>query len=231
MAFRDGGGVAAPSMLIVHLIRHAESTANVGTIIGGVGALLTPKGVQQATALGAFASRTAWCFDAVYSSTYPRAEATARLVCAAIKHQDIVFDRRLVEIDRGEWDGRQIDEVITADVREEMQQRGLEYRTPGGESMLEVGERMYQWLEDARATHGAGITAPDPWRVHADTGVSCSVAVFTHGHAIRCLLQKLFGFDATAVRYMRVDNTSVTTLRWNGEGWGLDCLNALPHMA
>lgn len=219
-------------MLLVHLIRHAESTANVGTIIGGVDARLTPKGIAQAQTLGAYADRATWCFDAVYSSPYPRAVATARSVCEAINfHEDIVLDSRLVEIGRGEWDGRQVDDVITAEVRAEMQQRGLEYRTPGGESMLEVGERMYQWLEDARATHGAGITAPDPWRVHADTGVSCSVAVFTHGHAIRCLLQKLFGFDATAVRYMRVDNTSVTTLRWNGEGWGLDCLNALPHMA
>lgn len=214
-------------MLLVHLIRHAESTANVDTIIGGVDARLTPKGITQAQSLGAYANRTTWCFDAVYSSPYPRAEATARFVYGG----DLVFDRRLVEIDRGAWDGRRLDDVITADVRAEMQRLGLDYRTPGGESMRDVGDRMYAWLDLVRTTYGTKAAALDPWHPHVASTVTGAVAAFTHGHAIRCLLHRVFGFDAASLRFMRVDNTSITTLRWNGEVWGLDCLNTKPHLA
>lgn len=220
-------------MLLVHLIRHAESTANVDTIIGGVDATLTPKGIAQAETLGAYVSRTAAItLDAVYSSPYPRARATARYVCDAVKYmENVTLDQRLVEIDRGEWDGRRISDVITDEVRAEMQRLGLDYKTPGGESMRDVGQRMYLWLRQVKQVHAINIAPQDPWHPHTTSTATRSVAAFTHGHAIRCLINHLFGFDASALRFMRVDNTSITTLRWNGEVWGLDCLNSRPHLA
>lgn len=216
-------------MFLVHLVRHAESTANIATIIGGVDATLTDRGMKQAEHLGAYWKR-ALQVDAIYTSHYHRAARTASIVVDAIDYQgEVVLDSRLIEIVRGEWDGREISEVITADVRAEMGRLGLDYRTPGGESLREVGKRMHEWLLDARERHAKAIVQPDEWHPHAVTTVTASIAAFTHGHAIRGLLLRLFNFDID-VRAIRLDNTSITTLRWNGKMWGIDCLNTLPHL-
>jgi broad specificity phosphatase PhoE len=210
--------------LQVHLIRHAESIANVrGDIVGGVDAILTEKGCQQAVRLG----RWLWsvsqiprslAFDEVFTSPYPRAVETANLVCSELGWQGTLrFDERLVEIRRGDWDGRLIKEVITDEVLTEMRQLELDFRAPGGESMREVGERMYSWLQDVRKFEQSSKI------VH--------VVAFTHGHAVRSLLSRLFEIESTAVRHLSVTNTSITTLRpaTSKHGWTLDCLNSTPH--
>jgi probable phosphoglycerate mutase len=192
----------------VHLIRHAQSTANVSTIMGGVGAELTETGEDQARQLGTFLASQE--IDAVYSSPYKRARATAEL---SLPNKTLIFDDRLVEIRRGDWDGKPLTEILNEAVIEQMQREGLDYRTPGGESLLEVGIRMESWL--SALTHVFDETA--------------KVVAFTHGHAIRSLLQKLLGYNAEAIRRIQIWNTSITSLHLKDGAWHLNGLNLLPH--
>lgn len=208
-----------PYRFKLHLIRHAESTANVTTNVGGVDAKLTERGLEQAQQLGEFLKASEIPFDRVHSSTYERARHTAEIAMRVLGDKRVVlFDKRLVEIGRGEWDGKPIAEVITPAVRKRMEILGMDYRTPGGESMNEVSWRMSEWLLDK--------IVGDP---EAETETLTHL-VFSHGHAIRCLLQRVLGNDPWLTWKIRLNNTSVTTLIHDSSGWSIEQLNAMPKL-
>lgn len=205
----------------LHLIRHGESTANAGgDLVGGVDAALTERGRLQAKHLGAFfAPGRDWLGPVVFCSTYARAMDTAEIACTEAKYdlRTIQYDARLVEIGRGEFDNRPMAEVLTEVERRKMSLFGMDYRTPGGESMHEVGARMLDWVIETCFDKG-----PEEGHV--------VYSVFTHGHATRCLLQKVLGFDPYLTWRLRIDNTSITTLSHGVHGWSLDRVNATPHL-
>lgn len=204
--------------LFIHLIRHGESTSNISSIVGGVNAVLTDRGVTQAERLGDFLRARGMRFDEVHCSTYVRAIHTASLVCKRLGFETnaIRYNDQLIEIDRGDWDGRQLAEVFTDDEKRRADSLGMDYRTPNGESMHDVGARMFRWALEAAAN------APEDG--------TKTIGVVTHGHAIRCLMERLFGITRDRVRHIGVDNTSITTIRYDQDGWILDCLNTIPHL-
>ncbi len=76
---------------------------------------------------------------------------------------------------------------------------------------------MYDWLLDA------AFNTPE-WEGERE------VAVVSHGHALRSLLQRVMSFDPSLVWRVRIDNTSLTTIRHDDWGWGVEQLNARPHL-
>lgn len=210
-----------PKTFVLHLIRHGESTANVkqGGQIGGVDAQLTEHGRLQAADLGEYFRRTRQWLGQIHCSTLDRARETASIVCerARYKLDEVEYDERLVEINRGQFDGRPLSEVFVAEERQKMILYGMDYRTPGGETMHEVGARMLGWVVETCFDKTPGDQA-------------CIYTAFTHGHAIRCLLHKILGNDPYLTWRIRIDNTSITTLTHGENGWGIDRVNATPHL-
>ncbi|MEZ5668225.1 MAG: histidine phosphatase family protein [Alphaproteobacteria bacterium] len=92
------------------------------------------------------------------SSPLQRALDTARMLGAP---DDIVLDHRLREIGYGAWEGMTYAEVA-ADVGEDrlqaMQDAGLDYAAPGGESRRGFHDRLTGWLADV-AVAGAPTLA------------------------------------------------------------------------
>ena len=85
----------------VHLIRHAQSQANVNQVIAGqADSPLTPTGRDQATALQANIPD----YDAVYSSPLQRAVSTARHALG--KDDSIIMIDGLMERDWGDLVGK-----------------------------------------------------------------------------------------------------------------------------
>jgi broad specificity phosphatase PhoE len=206
--------------LLIHLIRHAESTSNIASMIGGIDAVLTDRGIEQAERLGDFLATRGVLLDEVQCSPYVRTVHTASVVCKRIGYDTgkIHYDRRLIEIVHRDWEGKPLSEVWSDEERNRAESLGMDYRTPNGESMNEVGGRMFNWAYDQTVAPGKGEDR--------------SMAVFTHGHAIRCLMHRLFGIAPDRVRQVRVDNTSITTIRHDPlAGWSLDCLNTVPHLS
>jgi len=111
----------------------------------------------------------------LYSSPLSRARATAEVVGAAVGLEPLL-DARLVEADRGEWEGR-----LFADLEREepagwaaWQRAGESFRFPGGESLREQMDRVMAALDDVRRAsppalvvcHGGSIRAA---LCHADS--------------------------------------------------------------
>lgn len=85
-----------------------------------------------------------------------RAVETARLLGAG----DPPSDRRLVEMDWGEWEGRHLDALRRelGDLMRAWEAKGLDFCAPGGESPRQVQARVIPFLAE-RAALGSGAVA------------------------------------------------------------------------
>lgn len=86
------------------------------------------------------------------TSPLVRARETAQL----LGHGDASADPRLSEMSFGDWEGRRLAEISLelGSAMAELEERGLDFRAPGGESPREVQQRLAPFLAE---TGSAGI--------------------------------------------------------------------------
>lgn len=190
----------------LYLIRHGEAANNVrqNYIAGRSNHFqLTEKGVEQSRKLGAALLDIGLLPDVVYSSPAVRALQTARHTLNAMSLKTLIHeDDRLQEQDVGEWVGRVATEVFTDEQVAEIDRLGKEFRSPGGESFNDVGDRMQEWAESI-----------------ADDG---RIFAFTHGGAIRCFVSKLQSWSHPQTYQTRPGNASVSLLTRTSGDWQLE---------
>ncbi len=188
-------------MTQIYLVRHAEAEGNLyRRAQGWYNALITENGYAQIEALRArFASVPV---DAVYSSDLFRTMTTAKAVYLP-KHLPLQTDERLREINLGAWEDCTWSQVGRFDGAglERFGSCSSQFRPEGGESYKDVMVRMKAAVLDIAARH-PGQT----------------VAVFSHGVAIRCLQAAVRDWPPEGMaRLSHSDNTAVTLLEVDGE--------------
>jgi len=140
------------------LARHGEVDERWrGTIYGRLDVELSAKGLGQSRRMAeALADRR---IDRVVSSGLQRAEAAAAQIRASRNGLERIDDERFLELDRGDWAGRRIDEIKATDpegFRRWQAARGA-IQAPGGEAPAAVGLRTVPAFADW-ATRGDGGT-------------------------------------------------------------------------
>lgn len=190
----------------LYLIRHGEAANNVrqNYIAGRSNHFpLTERGVDQSRKLGFALLNIGLLPDVVYSSPAVRTLQTAHYALSAMSLEiPIHKDDRLQEQDVGEWSGCVATTVFTEDQVAQINRLGKAFRSPGGESFNDVGDRMYEWAHSI-ASDG---------RIFA----------FTHGGAIRCLISKLESWSHTQTYQTRPNNTSISLLTLTNDDWQLE---------
>lgn len=185
-----------PAMTTVYLIRHAEAEGNLyRRAQGHKNATVTDRGYQQIAALTRrFAGER---IDAVYSSDLCRTCTTAKSVTLA-HHLPLHKTQDLREICVGEWEDRTWAELAYFDRdRLLLFNTDLEkWHVSGGQDVDTVRDRMLRTLR--------GIIAAHPGR---------TVAVFSHGMALRTLVGTLQGLSLYEINATgHAENTAVTKL-------------------
>lgn len=141
----------------------------------------------------------------IYTSPLLRCVETAaiisdRLYLAGSLSRPVIIDG-LHEIDLGEWDGRSVSEIRES-CPDEYEARGRDlwnYRTPGGETFAEAGERFCRAVEEIKAGSGDGDV----------------IAVVSHAGVIRAGMSLMTGeaFD----RWMKKNIPFAATIYAEGE--------------
>ena len=185
-------------MTTIYLVRHAEAEGNLyRRIHGWYDALITENGFAQIKCLEERFRDIP--VDAVWSSDLYRTMTTARAVYVP-KGLELHTDPQLRELNFGTWEDRTWGEVY----REEPEQIALFnatsplWRAPEGENLAEAGERL----------RGAvtRIARENPDR---------TVAIFSHGTAIRQLLASVQGVAPEEWKHLsHSENTAVTCLEY-----------------
>lgn len=142
MYFGTGGII----MGYLYLTRHGQTVWNVeGKVCGATDIELTQKGREQAEELGRKLNQdNNITIDIIVSSPLKRAKDTAKIISDAISvpmHTDI----RITEQNFGKYEGkgRRSDEFTEA-------KRHFADNYEGGESMLKVAQRVYNFLDEIK---------------------------------------------------------------------------------
>lgn len=134
------------------LVRHGQSEANEKQIFTGhLDVCLTDAGRLQANKSGEYINSN-FKIDRIYSSDLKRAHETACIIAKCIGYgaENIVKDSAFREIYAGEWEGIPYKEVPERypEAYKLWMDNTAECRIPGGESVLEVYNRVSERLKE-----------------------------------------------------------------------------------
>lgn len=188
-------------MTTIYLIRHAEAEGNLYRIAHGhYNSLLTPRGWKQvALVKKRFANVH---IDAVYASDLYRTCATATSIFqshALALHRD----SRLREINVGLWEGQ-----TWGDLNREYPEKTRQF-----------SHELFSWeMEGGEAPRAVTARFEEAVREIAGNHPNQTVALFSHGYAIRLLLGKVEGMcHAEIDKSPTGDNTAVSCLEVDGD--------------
>ncbi|AFM00789.1 MULTISPECIES: histidine phosphatase family protein [Desulfitobacterium] len=164
-------------MIKIILTRHGETLWNIeGRVQGALDSPLTEKGVQQARKVGQRLQKEG--ITRIYSSDLPRAQATADEIRKALGVEEILLDPALRELSFGEWEGKN-----WWDLRQRYPEMFTLWDTgphqvqiPGAESMWEVSERAWQFVQELPRLHDGE-----------------TLCVVTHGMTLQLIVKKALG--------------------------------------
>lgn len=187
-------------MTTIYIIRHAEAEGNLyRRVHGWYNSLITDNGYRQIAALrGRFAKIQV---DAVYSSDLFRTMTTAKAIYPS-HGLELHTTPALREIGVGAWEDRPWGELERRDAMRliRFNHAAPDFLVEGGETFAQVQARMKGTVVDIAARH-PGQT----------------VALFSHGSAIRCLQGAIRGMGPGEMDGLsHSDNTGVTCLEVEG---------------
>ncbi|MFJ5864994.1 histidine phosphatase family protein [Streptomyces parvus] len=192
------------------LVRHGETEWHAENRYAGVtDVALTPRGVAQATALGAWATRSG--VAAVACSPLSRARLTASPAAVGLGLA-VEVQEGLREVDFGWGEGRTIEEMAEEDpeavrrFREDAESGAF----PGSEPVARAAARATASLRDLADRHPGG-----------------RVLVVAHNTLLRIALCELLGLPLGRYRriFPRLDNGAVTEIEIRGAETALRSLN------
>ncbi|MDO4572918.1 MAG: histidine phosphatase family protein, partial [Clostridia bacterium] len=196
----------------LYIVRHGETDSNdKHRFIGKTDMPLNERGMQQAACLDE--PMRAVNLDRIYSSPYLRTMMTAEHVRAG-RDIEIIADKALCEIDCGEWEGLNREEIEARwpGMISIWQFEPEKLQMPGGESFQEVQERAVNAIVRI---------------VHENRGRD--IGITSHMLTIQLIMCRLLGIPIHEVWNMqRLENTSVTSIDIWGNGefeiirWGED---------
>jgi broad specificity phosphatase PhoE len=185
--------VGAAVTTTLFLIRHASHPLLGRILVGRTpNVSLGPEGLDQARRVGRrFAGQP---IRAVQSSPQPRARETAAPIAEGV-NIPVEIASEVDEVDVGEWAGREF-ETLNADPRWELWNRERSSaRAPGGESMLEVQDRVVAHIDRVRSSHPGG-----------------KVVIVSHADVIRAAVLYYLGLPLNAFDRIEISPASVSTL-------------------
>jgi probable phosphoglycerate mutase len=198
----------------IFLIRHAEAEGNIYRRANGhYNGLITERGYKQIERL-----RTRFediQIDAIYSSDLSRARDTAEALSEP-RGLEINLTEMLREVNMGVWEDVAWGEIEYSypDMNDKFGSNPELWSVDGGESYEHIKARMSNFLREAAKRHDGG-----------------SIAVFSHGFAIRslmCLLEGIPSHEIIKMPYF--DNSSVTHLTFDNGKFDVVHRGCISHL-
>lgn len=159
-------------------------------------------------------------FDAIYSSDLNRCQQTLEWAEVAKPGVPLMFEPRLRELDFGEYEGKVYDELKELPHYRAWIDSVGELQIPGGESAVQLRERLDAWLHELAA--------------HAQVGDHKKVLAVTHGGVIRELRRRfetIHFWDGTVLQAQGRRWQLIYKKDANGKGeWQCSSSSAVPAL-
>lgn len=201
-------------MPFLFLIRHGENEyVRTGKMPGRLpGIHLNPRGRAQALALAQALQNIP--FRAVYASPLERAIETATPL-AQSQGLEIFSRPALLDTDVGEWTGMDFKSLRELPEWQQVQRQPSRFTFPGGESFLQLQNRLVTEIEALAAAH-------QPKE---------ALAIVFHADPVKLVAAHYLGLPLENFQRLTCDTGSVTALALNEHGARLLLMNAQPPFA
>ena len=201
-------------MTEIYIIRHGESSSNIGrTFTGQIDAELSELGRAQAERVAKYFEKIN--VDAVFSSDLTRAVQTAQPF-ADSKGLEIVTSPELREINAGLWQGLPFTDIEKRfpDTYRVWRSDIGSSRCDGGESVADLAKRVYSYiLKTAKENEGK------------------SVAIFTHATPVRSFLSLVTQGDLHKMSDINwVKNASVSKFLFENDSFSVEFTSDVSHL-
>ena len=201
-------------MTRIYFVRHCEAEGNTRGVLQGRSDCDVSGNSAKQLELVSLRLRNV-PFAAFYSSPLKRAYKTAQAI-DRYHNLEIIKDKRLIEIDMGDWEGRSwadIEKESPAILRVWNEDPG-EFQAPNGESVRGVCDRIWAAAQ-AVARENEGKT----------------VCVVSHGCAIRTFLCRALGKPLSAMNEIPwCDNTAVSVVEFENRAARVVRMNDASHI-
>jgi broad specificity phosphatase PhoE len=173
---------------------------------------LTPRGQRQAEALAG--ALTTERVGAVYASPLERARATAEII-ARPHHLQVIAEPTLREMAFGDWEGLTRDEIDRGwpDVAALWRTSPARATPAGGESLLEVAERVGKALQQIRDSHAEG-----------------TVVVVSHAIVLRLIVLDALGLGPERLWSLDASPAGLTEIEYQSGWTTVHRMNTLAHL-
>jgi broad specificity phosphatase PhoE len=225
------------SNINLFVVRHGETARNRTDLIGqDPDEPLNETGKKQAHLLWRRFVDQKLTFDYAHCSTHLRARSTALIALGIgtathrigelgdMKGESINYSDALIEYSPGDLRGKKRSEFYAdPKVATKFAMLNVLYPFPNGETLQQVERRMGKFVEDA-VIYNKEVLAlakkQDP-----------NVLIVSHGMSVKGLLRYAMGFDASMLWKVRIDNTSISHIRYNTEqGFFIHSINDCGHL-
>jgi len=201
-------------MLRLILVRHGETEWNSeARLQGGKSNIpLNERGRKQVRCLGLALQGEK--LEAIYSSPLQRALDTAQAI--SVHHNlKVETDHALAEIDMGFIDGLDMAEVKERqkDFWKRWHQEDFSVALPGGESLLQVQQRVWGAVQEIIMRHRRG-----------------SVAVVSHSIALKTIITSILGAPLSSLIRFHLGVASISILHIDNDRTSLVMLNDTCHL-
>ena len=135
----------------------------------------------------------------VVSSDLERARATARILAEGLQLPPPRFDRRLREIDLGEWEGKLASDIAVDDAPawEARNQNPADIGAPGGETTRQLAQRVWSCLDELAAQVPQG-----------------TILVVSHGLSLATVLCRVRGVPLQQASEIIPENAEPVEVHW-----------------
>jgi len=196
------------------LARHGRSTSNTaGTLAGRTpGVTLDDTGIGQAEDA---ATRIADLpLSAAFTSPLERCRQTAKVL---VRGHGIraTTDRRLTEVDYGDWSGHRLSELAKKPLWRTVQTQPSAARFPSGESLAEMSARAVTAVRSLDA------------RVRDEHGADAIWLAVSHGDVIKAVLADALGLHLDQFQRIVVNPASLSMVRYADEGVAVLTMNSV----
>jgi broad specificity phosphatase PhoE len=152
---------------------------------------------------------------ALFSSPLFRCVNTAEAIKSVVPSISSITEvDALIEADMGGFTGKTVREIALAYPSEFdlWVNTPSEFTFPGGESFVQIQNRVYNFLEELR-----------------ETSELSAVILVTHADVIKMLISRILGIALDKKKYFCIDNGSVTHVDYYSGAYRLKFMNWLPH--
>ncbi|MCP4224444.1 MAG: histidine phosphatase family protein [Actinomycetia bacterium] len=202
--------------MTLYVVRHGRTEANAsGLLLGRADPGLDAVGRRQADQIAAAIGPV----SRVVTSPLIRCVETAQAITARPER-----DERLVELDYGEFDLRPLKE-IPADVWARWRSDPT-FRPPGGETLVELGERVGELLDEVAAEVEQGAQAGAGGDADVD-----DVVLVTHVSPVKAALAWALGAGVEVSWRSFVAQASITRIGLSERGPSLLSFNSEAHLS